>query len=339
MRWPLLLVAAFAACAVPAGERASPAPRPWSGLARGVTGKDQLQRFARADFEALRELGARDFAYVPFGVLRDPNRPELLFRPPEERDGELVRAAHASGLGVLLKPHLWIDQSWHGEVRMTNDADWRVFFARYAEFLATWARFAAAHEVKALCLGTELDGTLAHEREWRALIAELRSVYPGRLIYAAHWSQVEEVPFQDALDAIGVTAYYPLAADEDELDSILAAWQPIRAELAALARRHDRPVVFAELGYRPVRGALAEPWVHSSRGEYDPLVQARALEAALRVFEAEPWFGGMYLWEWQSLLFRTEWQGPPRPSTGYSPQGLAGEEVLRRRWGAAGLRR
>jgi len=335
----LLAAAGLGACTGPEFAEPSPPARAWPGLARGVTGKDDLQRFARADFEALRELGARDFAYVPFGVLRDPNRPELLFRPPEERDGELVRAAHASGLRVLLKPHLWIDRSWHGEVRMTNDADWRAFFEGYADFLAAWARFATAHGVEALCIGTELDGTLGREREWRAGIAELRALYPGRLLYAAHWRHVEDVPFQDALDAIGVTAYYPLAADEDTLDSIVAAWEPIRAELRGLARRHDRPVVFAELGYRPVRGALAEPWEHAARGTFDPLVQARALEAALEVFEGEPWFGGMYLWEWQSLLFRASWQGPPRQSTGYSPQGLAGEGVLRQRWGTAGLRR
>ena len=339
MRLAALLLALPCACAAPRAVPATAAPRPWSALARGVTGKDDLQRFARADFEALRELGARDFAYVPFGSLRHPHGPELQFRAPEERDGELVRAARASGLRVLLKPHLWIDGSWHGEVRMPNDAGWRLFFERYGAFLVTWARFAAAHEVEALCLGTELDGTLGHEREWRALIAELRSVYPGRLFYAAHWSQVEHVPFQDALDAIGVTAYYPLEADEDSLASIVAAWQPVRAELAALARRHARPVVFAELGYRPVRGALAEPWVHSSRGEFEAGVQARALEAALRVFEPEPWFGGVYLWEWRSQLARTEWSGPVRRSTGYSPQGLPAEELLRGLWAAPGLRR
>ncbi|MEQ1895744.1 MAG: hypothetical protein ABL998_24660 [Planctomycetota bacterium] len=330
----LLLVLGSLACRAAPSRPPEPAPVAWEFAARGVSGKGDAQRFGRADFEALRELGARDFAFVPFGVLPGPYSPLVSFREPEPWHDELVRAAHACGLRVLLKPHLWIDQSWHGAVRMASDESWRTFFARYTEFLRTWAEFAAAHGVEVLCIGTELDRTLGQEREWRKLIAELRRVYSGRLLYTAHWQHVEDVPFQDALDAIGVSAYYPLAvADDATVDELRRAWEPIRAGLATLARRHDRPIVFTEVGWRPIRGALAQPWVHGGRGELDPELQARAYEAVLTAFEGEPWFGGLYFWEWFSLAsFDQRW--PLASSTGYSPQGHPAEDVLRRFWGA-----
>lgn len=308
-----------------------PPPRtpaqPWSFVAQGVSGKDHLQRFDRADFDLLHGLGARDFAYVPFAIMPDPVGPEIRARAPEPRERELVEQAHAAGLRVLLKPHLWIDQSWHGAVAMGSEADWRSFFTTYTAFMFAWARFAAENDVSALCVGTELDGTLSREREWRELIAAVRAVYPGRLVYAAHWDRIEDVPFWDALDAIGVNAYFPLDVRGDAtLDALLAAWRPICADLERLSDRHARPIVFTEIGYRPLVGALARPWKADAVGELDLQLQARAYEAALTTFEDQSWFGGLYWWEWFSESFRAR-SGPGW--CGYSPQGNPAEDVLR----------
>lgn len=321
---------ALPGCAAPSLPQPAGARVPWSHEARGVAGKDHIQRFERADFDALRSLGARDFAYVPFASMSDPLRPEIRARAPEARDRELVERARASGLRVLLAPHLWIDRSWHGAVVMQTEADWRSFFAAYTSFVVGWARFAAENDVDALCIGAEFDLTLAREREWRALIAEVRAAYSGRLVYAAHWSRTQDVPFWDALDAIGVNAYFPLdVGGEATLEALLAAWRPIRADLERLSARHARPIVFTEIGYRPLVGALAHPWKADGVGELDLGLQARAYEAAWTTFADRRWFGGLYWWEWFSASFRAR-SGPGWCS--YSPQGNPAEDVLRAHW-------
>lgn len=217
---------------------------------------------------------------------------------------------------------------------MDSEESWRSFFAAYTRFILEWARFAAAQDVEAMCIGTELDQTLVREGEWRALIAEVRAIYPGRLVYAAHWDRIDDVGFWDALDAIGVTAYFPLAVDEGaSLDSILEAWRPIKLKLRNLAARHARPVVFAEIGYRPLLGSLAQPWESDGVGVLDRELQARAYEAALTTFEGEPWFGGLFWWEWFAESFRARgWAG----WSSYSPQGSPAEDVLREHWSTAG---
>ena len=48
------------------------------------------------------------------------------------------------------------------------------------------------------------------ETEWRKLIARVRQHYRGPLTYAANFDQYNTVGFWDALDVVGVNAYFPL---------------------------------------------------------------------------------------------------------------------------------
>jgi hypothetical protein len=181
--------------------------------------------------------------------MRDPKTPDLGFDDPaqplegrgfwgEHAEGIrfVARAARERDIGTLLKPHVWLHDSWPGEIEMSSEADWQAWFARYREFALAWARFAAAEKIEGYCIGTELDKTTAHEREWRELIAAVRAVYPGLLIYAANWTDFEEVPFWDALDAIGVNAYFPLSKSARPcVDELVEAWQPLRARCRELS--------------------------------------------------------------------------------------------------------
>ncbi|HEX6884797.1 MAG TPA: hypothetical protein VF530_15590 [Planctomycetota bacterium] len=294
-----------------------------------MSGRQWLQDFVPEDFETLRELGTNAFAYTTFGSMPDPTEPVIRCRPPGEQERAAIRSAHAAGLSVMLKPHLWIDQSWHGAVRMDSAEAWATFFRVYGEFLGAWARFAAEERVAALCIGTELEQSVRHAAEWRRLILEVRAMFPGCLLYAAHWSGVEDVPFWDALDAIGVNAYYPLdVSPAAELPELLTAWRPFRDELQTLARKHGRPIVFTEVGYRPLVGSLSQPWRHDGGGEIDPGIQARAYRAVLESFEGKDWFGGMFFWEWFPAA-HMRWD---RSRSNYSPQGKLAEQVLRESW-------
>ena len=40
-----------------------------------------------------------------------------------------IRAARALGLQVVLKPHIWVEDShWQGEIHMSSPADWARWF-------------------------------------------------------------------------------------------------------------------------------------------------------------------------------------------------------------------
>ncbi len=104
---------------------------------------------------------------------------------------------------------------------------------------------------------------------WRALIAKVRSRYSGRLTYAANFDQYQRVGFWDALDVVGINAYFPLRSDIEmapgrELEETFTeSWRRILTDLVEFRRRRgiaDRPVLFTELGYTPRRGSTIEPW-------------------------------------------------------------------------------
>lgn len=339
MRSPLLLLAALLALPAPHG---GPTQGRWQGQALGFCWEGPPRAVEGEALEPLVALGVNAISQTPFGFMRDPRQPEIGFADPnaplegrgwwgENAEGIrfVARAARERGIGTLLKPHLWLHGSWPGEVEMGSDADWAAWFARYREFLLGWARFAAAEHLEGLCVGNELDITARREGEWRGLIAEVRAIFPGLLTYAANWTHFEEVPFWDALDAIGVNAYFPLSeSPHPSVEELTRAWEPVHARLAKLARRVDRPVVFTEIGYHPAEGALARPWEwDAGDAPLAPEIQSAAYEAALRVFLDEPWFGGVFWWKWHA-----EARGSRRgnPADTFSPQGLPAEDVLKR---------
>jgi len=220
---------------------------------------------------------------------------------------------------------------------MRTEADWARWFESYGDFILHYARLAEALGIEALCVGTELHGTIHREREWRALISEVRSVYSGQLTYAANWyEEYEQVPFWDALDWVGIQAYFPLAqADHPGRDSIARGWDRWIEDIGQLAADVGRPVVFTEIGYRSAPGAAREPWIWPTRGESttdirDLQVQADAFQAFFDRVWPEPWVQGAYVWKWYSqrtLMDRDL-------SRDFTPQGKPAEAVLRRAYSA-----
>jgi hypothetical protein len=267
---------------------------------------------------AFDELAARGVTWIsqtPFGWQRGLDSPQIEIVTDGriywgERDSGLVataRLARARGIRTLLKPHLWVmgggpggGHAWCGDIAMRSEADWQRWFARYQEFIVHYARLAEAAGIEALCVGTELQGTTQREADWRRVIAAVRRVYRGRLVYAANWSgEFERVRFWDALDWIGVQAYFPLSnASESSVDELVAAWRPHVAQLEAVARRTGRPIVLTEIGYKASDFATKEPWTWTTADRPNPDEQARAYEAAFRALWNRPWLAGMYWWKW-----------------------------------------
>ena len=127
-----------------------------------------------------------------------------------------------------------------------------------------------------------MGGTIEYETHWRRLIDRCRQHFDGPLTYAASWDEADRVEFWDAIDVVGVDAYFPITerADADRSD-MLAGWQPWLQHLEALHQSSGRQVLLTEIGYRSIDGAGMHPYRFGDTGPYDPTEQADLYWAAL----------------------------------------------------------
>jgi sugar phosphate isomerase/epimerase len=276
---------------------------------RGITvsthtdGRDWASPEIRSTFEDIRALGADWVAIHPYAGIWDDGT--IRFRPidpadPPDEIAQPIREAHAAGLKILIIPHVayWGSRfSWRGDIAFSDSASWNRFFTTYRAWISSVAR--AAQGADGFSVGNELDGTVSHEAEWRRVIAAVRANTPAALTYAANWSHYRDVPFWDALDAIGIEAYFPVSRTPDPGEGTLAAsWAGIMKDLHAFAIEHDRKIVFTELGYTRAHDAPMRPWDDATDGMDAEATQARCLKVALRAIQEEPEVVGVFLWKW-----------------------------------------
>jgi hypothetical protein len=202
----------------------------------------------------------------------------------------------------MVKPHLEMrgEHLGHNRVEMRSEADWRTWFTGYEAYVLRYAREAQAAGADAFCVGRELDTTaLRREPDWRRVIASVRREFSGPLTYSANFDTWEGLSFWDALDFIGVSAYFPLSqAQEPSLDELEAGWDRALAPLEAAHRRWGRPVLLTEVGYPSIASAARAPW-REENAPADVWLQARCYEATLRALSRRPWVEGAFFWLWE----------------------------------------
>lgn len=237
----------------------------------------------------------------------------------------IIRLAHASGLKVLLKPHLDLpDDGDRATIRPRDPDRW---FTAYRAFIGHYADLAHRTGVEELAVGTELAGVSGLRTQWASVVSDVRSRYHGPLVYAANYDEYQQVSFWDLLDLIGIDAYWPLATSPTtSVPALRQAWRPIVTKLAAFAAQWQRQVLFTEAGYTSQQGSTVEPYSWSLSSVYGGQEQASAYAALLESFSPHPWWAGVHFWMWD------DWPGSddtPR-KLAYSPHGKPAEQVARR---------
>ncbi|HUS15586.1 MAG TPA: hypothetical protein VM536_11295 [Chloroflexia bacterium] len=259
---------------------------------------------------------------ITFGQPRTPSDADLL---------HVIARAHSLGMTVMLKPHVDLADAshWRGEIgaRFSGEAAWQAWFASYQNFINHYAAVAQQGGADYLCIGTELMGTTTREAQWRTVVAGVRAQYKGPLTYAANWGGEETgIRWWDALDYIGVDAYYPLTGKRDpSVEELKQAWvnRGYVNLLEGLSRTFGKPIMFTEIGYGSVSGANMAPATTDS-GSLDMQEQANAYEAALATFWGKPWMAGIYWWDWSV--------DPNKGGSGdssYTPHNKPAEAVLK----------
>jgi hypothetical protein len=284
---------------------------------------------ARRAFPQIAAAGARWVVLTPTWYQR--NRTTALPRFDREKtvsdDGvrHAIADAKAAGLHVVLKPHVDLDDDTdRAEIRPRDPDAW---FAAYTGLVQHYAALATDSKADELVVGTELAGTSKAEARWRPVIAAARATFPGPLTYAANYDEYQQIGFWDALDAIGIDAYFPLASHGTaDVDALVAAWRPIVDRLGQAAAAAGKPVLFTAAGYPSQRGSVVAPydWERSRTPADDE--QAAAYEALFRALWPQPWFLGVYWWMWDDLPGRSS----DDQRLDYTPHGKPAEDVLRR---------
>ena len=283
--------------------------------------------------DEIAATGATDVSIVVQWSQANVASNQILPHPKETQDEGVIRAmmgrARAKGLHVLLFPILWVEQRspgvWRGTLRPENPGLW---WASYRQFILHFADLAASERADLFSVGSELGTMEPDAAHWRALIAEVRTHFQGRLVYSANWDHFEAVPFWDAVDVVGLTAYHRLTevqppaqpAEED----LRAAWSRIRTVLLDWRQNHvpGRPFIFTEVGYPSMDGAAYRPWEYNIGGTVDLEEQRRCYTAFADVWQDEPALSGVYFWNW--------WGQGGAGDANYTPRGKPALPVMRR---------
>lgn len=311
-------------------------PRPATGPLRGVTvscrgwGRAWAGPEMAGTLTELRELGATAMSIHPYAWIR--NDGAIRHRAVTDDPTVLRPLAEARerGLTVLLKPHIgyWGSRfSWRGAIAFEDPTDTARFFAGYKDFIVHQARLAEKGGAAWLSIGCETKALIGEESAWRAIIKDVREVYSGKLTYAANWDSYRRVPFWDALDAIGIQAYFPLT-DKVNPDraALEAGWAKLWPTLDAFAKTTGKPLLFTELGYNRSSQAAAKPWEHAEGGPNAAELKLRCMAVALDQTRSRKGLVGVFLWKW--------FPGKRSSSRNFVLQYPAMKTVLREAWKA-----
>jgi len=283
-----------------------------------------------------------------------------------------IRRAKAMGLKVWLRPQVDVGR---GDPTSTarkyidkSPAERAAWFQSYKFFLSQYVRVARDEHVDGLLIGagfSALTNTDDDRAVWRQLIADVRSGaltgdgrgYTGKLGYAAEWDSVvqdagdpaTQLFFWDALDVIGIDAYFPLVPKGEQgnpsPDILRAGWStdfqgglpdsPLDL-VRKLHAEYDKPVVFTGLGYLSRQGTAAYPEkselaLASAGGRVSQRAQERPIRAAFDVWSniarTEHWFQGIWWWEWPA-----SGRGGPKNGS-FSVEGKLAEQTICSRQG------
>lgn len=257
---------------------------------------------SQSQLKQLAATGAGWVALTPTLFVRDRRDSTVAASPNTPSDESLrsaIRAAHALGLKVALKPH--VDNLQGGARAWLEPRDAAAWFASYDRLMLGYARLAREERCELLVVGTELAllETPNHWKAWRELISAIRAEYPGPLTYAANWHSAELVGFWRDLDYIGIDAYYPVAGGAHRA-LLKIGWLPVEAALKALSAVNRRPILFTEFGLASQKGANLRPWDYGDFAQVDLAVQDAYVSTFFDAFARKSWVAGFLNWAWDA---------------------------------------
>jgi hypothetical protein len=232
----------------------------------------------------------------------------------------VARELQREGVGVGLIPLL----QWKGGGRQyLRPRAPEVWLERYGKLLEELAAFAAAIDASELVVGSELTFLFPRAQAWRRIIGRVRAHFSGHLTLSPTALDYATIRFWDALDSVGVSAYFPLAPHRAVRGprALALGWLAHRAHLESVARLWRKRLTFVEVGYPSTDVAALRPWDYRfAERELDLELQARCWQAFERVWAGAPCLRAFRIW---GLSTRTD----PNDKT-HSPLGKPAEATV-----------
>ncbi|HRI01227.1 MAG TPA: hypothetical protein PK006_09270 [Saprospiraceae bacterium] len=295
------------------------------------------QAFSKNVMAEVEDLGCNWIAIIPY-AFGSKNSTKISYSVHDwqwwgERP-EGVKAttseAHKSKLKVMLKPQIYIHQSWVGEIQFSTDEEWAKWEQDYRRYIMLMLDIAIESNVEMFCVGTELNWSAKQRPKfWIELIREIRNKYKGKLTYCTNWDHYREISFWKELDYIGISAYFPLLDEKQpSVNQLKEAWKPIVQELENYSKSQARPILFTEYGYLSVDGCSGKSW------ELEPNIlklavneqaQANAYEALYASFWEKEWWVGGFFWKW----FPDGQGHEGYPEKDYTPQNKKATQIIK----------
>lgn len=233
-------------------------------------------------------------------------------RTPSDHDIEtFAKAAHDRGVKVCLKPMVHCeDNVWRAYISFPEfDMDdknsyWGPWFESYKNFILHYAELAQHCGIEMLCIGCEMLGSENRKDDWLYLISEVRRVYRGIIIYNTNHGHEDDQGWFDTLDYIATSAYYPICenAHVTSYEEMVKGWWEVRYRLDSIAAQRNKQFIFMEIGCRSVVSASRHPWDFTADLAYDEWEQKHFYESCMDVFLDDPYFAGVFWWDWPTIL-------------------------------------
>ncbi|RIA08662.1 hypothetical protein OE09_0482 [Flavobacteriaceae bacterium MAR_2010_72] len=254
-------------------------------------------------------VNANYAAIMPFGFIRDLEHPEIIFNTQRQWFGETragatqyIEELKKNHIKVMVKPQIWVSRGeFTGFIKMNTEAEWQQLEQTYTHFILEYAAMAQEAKAELFCIGTELENFVAHRPEfWNDLISKIKTVYKGKLTYAANWNEYTKTPFWDQMDYIGIDAYFPVSElKTPTLEDCKAGWEKHKSEIKTYSSTFQKPILFTEFGYRSVDFSGKAPWKSDrDMGDVNMEAQINTTQALFELFWHEDWFAGGFIWKW-----------------------------------------
>jgi hypothetical protein len=259
--------------------------------------------------EPVLNVNANFAAIMPFGFIRDLEHPEIVHNTQRQWYGETkvgakqyINELQKSGIKIMIKPQIWV---WRGEftglIEMTDEESWKQLEDSYSKFILEYAQLARETKADIFCIGTELEHFVDNRPDyWLSLIKDVKSIYKGKLTYAANWNEYSKTPFWKELNYIGIDAYFPISSSKTPtVEECLNGWKKHRENIKRIHDKFNKPILFTEYGYRSVDYSGKEPWRSDrSMNQVNLEAQKNATEALFKTFWNKKWFAGGFIWKW-----------------------------------------
>jgi len=176
-----------------------------------------------------------------------------------------------------------------------------------------------------------MDAVPALRPDWIHAIEVVRRYYHGPVTYGADYVHYQQVAFWNALNEVGIDAYFPLAnTHSPSLAQLEASWTTIGNQIETWRKTShltSKPFIITELGYYSGLGAASQPGSWTPHLPANLGIQTELYEATYDSIYRRPWVSGLF-WFWWANASNPDWQGGSHDN-GYTPRGKPAEIVIR----------